>query len=428
MTEPVDLPVPVSFTDPSTPGIGRRGFLTAAGLGVGALAATAVLRPSGLVAPAGAATTTGNTLVYVFLRGAADGLSFLAPLGDATLATARPGVAIPDAAALPVDGRFGLHPALTRVAALLADGRAAFVPAAGSPNPDRSHFSAQAMMDRGTATDATLTTGWLGRYLQATTRSGDVLVRGFGVAPGTPLALRGTKAIAAPRLENLALTSVGSGITTDRLQTALGAMYPNVGNDALRAGASAALGVMRELAPAIATATPPAGWTSGFRAAFWPIAKLLGDGFPLEVAAVNLGGWDEHDTMGSPTDPNSNQTKLVSALDSALGAFFDQIGPAAAARTTVIVTTEFGRRIALNGAGGTDHGRGMVMMVLGAGVSPGVHGAWPGLVDADAGNVRVVNDWRAVCAEVVARRMRPVDLAPIFPGFDTRTTLGVMAA
>jgi len=426
MSDDLDLPLVVPLTRP----VGRRGFLTAAGLGAGALAATAVLRPSLLAAPAGAATSSsGNVLVYVFLRGAADGLSFLAPLGDPTLAAARPGVAIPDAAALPVDPHFGLHPAMTRIAALHASGRAAFVPAAGSPNPDRSHFFAQAMMERGSATDPSLTTGWLGRYLQATARSGEDLLRGLGVADGVPLSLRGSTAVAAPRLQSLSLDPAGGGVTAAQVQSALTAMYPAASNDALRSGATAALGVVRELAPIAASSAPPAAWTGGFGPAVWPVAKLIADGFPVEIATIDLGGWDEHDAMGSPTDPYANQTRLVAGLDSVLGMFFDQIG-AAAARTTVIVTTEFGRRIALNGSGGTDHGRGMVMMALGAGVSPGVHGAWPGLVDTDAGDVRVVNDSRSVCAEVLSRRLRPVDLTTVFPGFDARpaTWLGVTTA
>lgn len=424
--DPTDLPLALSLTRP----VGRRGFLTAAGLGAGALAATAVLRPGALVPAAGAATPgPGNILVYVFLRGAADGLSFLSPLGDATLAGARPGVAIPDHAALALDGRFGLHPSMTRIAALHAAGRAAFVPAAGSPNPDRSHFAAQAMMERGSATDASLTTGWLGRYLQATTRSGDDRLRGFGVATGTPLALRGSPAVAAPRLESLSLAGVGGGVTSAQVQTALAQMYPGSAHEAVRTAADDALGIVRELAPIVATSAPPTGWTTGFLPAFWPVAKLVADGFPVEIATIDLGGWDEHDAMGSPTDPNANQTRLVAGLDAAVGAFFDQLG-AAAARTTVIVTTEFGRRIALNGSGGTDHGRGMVMMLLGAGVQPGVRGAWPGLVDTDAGDVRVVNDARTVCAEVLARRMRPADLTTVFPGFDVRppTWLGVATA
>jgi uncharacterized protein (DUF1501 family) len=96
----------------------------------------------------------------------------------------------------------------------------------------------------------------------------------------------------------------------------------------------------------------------------------------------------------------------------------------------VIITTEFGRRIAINGSGGTDHGRGMLMMVLGAGVKPGVHGLWPGLIDTDRGDVKVMNDFRKVYAEVLGRRMRTTNLASVFPGFDTSQAnwLGITTA
>jgi len=409
-------------------GMDRRRFLGVVGVGGGALAATAWLRPSALIGRAAAASAApDNVIVEIFLRGGADGLSFVTPLGDPTLARLRPGVAIPDASALTIDGRFGLHPAMVRIAGLLRDGRAAFVPAAGSPSPNRSHFSAQAMMDQGIAA-GTSTSGWLGRYLQATTGSIEDPLRAVGVGNGLAASLRGSNAVATPNLQSLALTSAGTGASSTQIAAALRATYPGASSPVLRAAAAAGLDIVAEVAPIAAGAAPPATWPTGFGAALWPIAKLIAEGFPLEIATADLGGWDEHDAMGSPTDPNANQTKLVAGLDAAVGAFFDWIG-GAAARTTVLVTTEFGRRIALNGSGGTDHGRGMVMMVLGGGVNPGVHGDWPGLTDTDAGDVRVANDYRRVFAEVLGRRGRATDLTAVFPGADVRpsTWLGVMA-
>ena len=124
----------------------RRRFLTVSGVGATAIAATAYIRPSMFFGQAGAAVTSsatasGNIIVNIFLRGAADGLSFLSPLNDSTYQTLRPGVAIPDASALGVNNQFGLHPGAVRIKALLDAGQAAFVPAAGSPNNNRSHFS-----------------------------------------------------------------------------------------------------------------------------------------------------------------------------------------------------------------------------------------------------------------------------------------------
>ena len=426
----MDDPTPIAL--PLLGPMDRRRFLGAVGAGSVAIAATAWLQPGALLGRAAAASapaTTSNVIVEIFLRGAADGLSLLAPLGDPTLQTARPGVAITDDIALRVDDHFGLHPAMTRIKGLFDAGRAAFVPAAGSPNPNRSHFSAQAMMERGSATDASLTTGWLGRYLAATAATTEDPLRGVGIGNGLAASLRGSTAIATPNLRSLSLTSPGTGASSTQLQTALRAMYPEATSESLRDAAAAGLDVVAEVAPITATSSPPATWPTGPGAALWPIAKLLTEGFPVEIATVDLGGWDEHDAMGSPTDPNGNQTRLVAGLDAAIGAFFDWIGDAAA-RTTVIVNTEFGRRIALNGSGGTDHGRGMVMMVLGGGVAPGVHGDWPGLVDTDAGDVRVVNDYRRVYAEVLGRRGRHLDLSTVFPGFDTssRNWIGVTSS
>ncbi len=412
----------------------RRRFLAVSGVGATALAATAYFRPSVFFGRAGAAVTssaatTNNIIVNIFLRGAADGLSFLSPLNDSTYQTLRPGVAIPDASALAVNNQFGLHPGAVRIKALLDAGQAAFVPAAGSPNNNRSHFSAQAMMDKGSATDPTLTSGWLGRYLAATAGVSEDALRGVGIGNGLQPSLRGSAAIATPSLQSLSLYSSGTGASSTQVQTALRAMYPAATTDLLRTQAAAGTDIVAEIAPIAATSAAPTGWPTGFGSALWPIAKLIAAGYPIEIATADLGGWDEHDAMGAATDPAGNQYKLVSGLDTALGAFFDYIG-GAAARTTVIITTEFGRRIAINGSGGTDHGRGMVMMVLGAGVNPGVHGAWPGLTDTDNGDVKVVNDFRKVYAEVLGRRMRTTNLASVFPGFDTSSSnwLGVTTA
>lgn len=426
----LDTPVGVSLLG----SMDRRRFLSVSALGASAIAASVYLRPSAFFGTASAAITSGapttnNIVVNIFLRGAADGLSFLSPLNDSTYQSLRPGVAIPDAAALAVNDRFGLHPGAVRIKALLDAGRAAFVPAAGSPNNNRSHFSAQAMMDRGSATDATLSTGWLGRYLTATSGSSEDSLRSVSIGNALQPSLRGSDAIATPNLQSLSLSSAGTGASSAQVQTALRAMYPAAANELLRAQGAAALDIVAEIAPIAATSTPPTGWPTGFGSALWPIAKLIAAGYPIEIATADLGGWDEHDAMGSATDPNGNQYKLVAKLDEALGAFFDFIG-GAAERTTVIITTEFGRRIALNGSGGTDHGRGMCMMVLGAGVNPGVHGSWPGLVDTDNGDVKVVNDFRKVYAEVLGRQMRTTNLAEVFPGFDTSPSnwLGVTAA
>ncbi len=417
---------------PLAPGMGRRRFLTVAAGTAGAVCATAYLRPGWLVGTAHAAEvaapSTSNVLVVLFLRGGADGLSLLAPVGDPTYPVQRPDIAVPARAALPVDATFGLHPAAPNLKRLLDDGRLAVVPAAGSPNPTRSHFEAQDLIEKGTPTNAMTVDGWLGRYLRASATTPAATLRGYSSGPGLPASTRGATVVASPDLSSLRLQSTERwASSTAQMSTALAAMYAS-GASVLRAPAASGLDLVTAVGSVVDDAEPPADWPSGFGPALWPIAKLVSAGLPVEVATADLGGWDTHEEMGSATDRNGRMSKLVADLDASLGAFFGALGPAAD-RVTVVVMSEFGRRIAQNGSGGLDHGHGQVMLVAGGGVSPGVKGAWVPLTDTDDGDVRVLNDYRLVLAEVLARRMRPVDMSLVFPGFDAGAPrwLGVTA-
>jgi uncharacterized protein (DUF1501 family) len=425
-----DNPVAVPLTE----GLGRRRFLTMAGGAAGALAATAWIRPSlllGGTAEAAGAPVAGNTLVQLFLRGGADGLSLVAPLGDATYQDLRRGVAVPDGVALPLDGRFGLHPRATALKALYDQGRLAVVPAAGSPAASRSHFEAQDLIEKGTPTTSLTPDGWFGRWMARTSGAEENALRGVGVGNGLQAALRGSKAISTPDLSSLVLTDLNTvrwtGVAGE-MANALRGMNAGTANVLLKAQSAAALDVVAELAPIVADSELPESWPLDYGESLWPIARLLSAGIPVEAAAADIGGWDFHDHMGSPTDVNGELGRLIAGLDAAIGAFFTHLGPAGD-RVTMVVMSEFGRRIEANGSGGTDHGHGQVMLVIGGGVSGGVKGAWPGLVDHDNGDVRVVNDYRAVLSEVLARRMRATDLGPVFPGFDTSPAswLGVTA-
>jgi uncharacterized protein (DUF1501 family) len=427
---PVDAPVAVPLVGG---GLSRRHFLAIAGGTAGAVAATAYLRPSFLLGePVGASPATGNTLVHVFLRGGADGLSLVPPRADSTYQSARPGVAVADAAALPLDSRFGLHPAATSLKALYDQGRVAVVPAAGSPNPTRSHFEAQDLIEKGTPATATTPDGWFGRWMNQTANESESHLRGLGVGYGLQAALRGSAAMATPDISSLALEGMdtvawagGNGEITG----ALAGMYAASTDPVLKAQGAAALTVVNQLGPIAADSDLPADWPQDYGRALWPIARLIAGGIPVEAAGADLGGWDLHDAMGSPTNVNGDMYRHIRELDAALGAFFAYLGPLGA-KVTVVVMSEFGRRIAVNGSGGTDHGRGQAMLVVGGGVSGGVKGTWPGLADTDSGDVRVVNDYRAVLSEVLTTRMRATNLATVFPGFDTSSAgwLGVTAA
>ena len=367
-------------------------------------------------------------LVVLFLRGGADGLSLAPPLGDSLYQSVRPTIRVPDAAALALDGRFGLHPAAARLKGMYDTGRLVVVPAAGSPDPSRSHFDAQDFMEKGTPGVKVTATGWLGRHLTATAGA-DHTLRGLGIGYGAQPSLRGYPAVSTPDIQSLSLTAWGVEETT--VHGALATMYGSATHPILQAQSLAALEVLDELAPIVASSAPPAGRPgTGVARALWPVAKLLTSGIPVEAACVDHGGWDTHDGMGAATNVNAPMYQQVAALDGALGAFFDALG-AEAGRVTVVVLSEFGRRVAENASGGLDHGHGNAVLVAGAGLAGGVKGTWPGLASLDNGDVPVVNDYRTVLAELLTNRFgaTAATLATTFPGFDSSapTFLGVTA-
>jgi len=378
-------------------------------------------------AAAAAAPYTGNTLVVVFLRGGCDGLSVLAPVADPAYHAARPTISVPEAAALPLTGvasraDFGWHPAATRLAQLYGAGRVAAVPAAGSPDHSRSHFDCQAGEEAGRPEDRTsVAGGWLGRYL-AGTSANDHPLRAFTAGSGLPASLRGYGAISAPSLDQLGLIPWGPEPTWAMSAITAGYTADRAGAD-LSMWAGTTIGALTEVAPLTTSGTqPPAGWPGGELArGLYTVARLVESGLPMQVATVDLGDWDHHSEMGSATDATGRTHKKVTELDSAIGAFFDRLDAAGAGgRVTLVTMTEFGRRVHENDSGGVDHGWGGPMLVVGAGVSPGVKGPWPGVapLSLDNGDLAVTVDHRRVLSELLVRRLAAPNLADVFPGFN----------
>jgi uncharacterized protein (DUF1501 family) len=206
----------------------------------------------------------------------------------------------------------------------------------------------------------------------------------------------------------------------------LNRVYRSVSNPLLKAQALSAIQALKTVGSTLATAVPPKSLSTGLGASLFQIAKLINSGFPVEVATADLASFDFHAAMGSATTTKGGQYALLAQMDAAIGAFFAYLGTNAS-RVTLVTMSEFGRRIAENSSGGTDHGHGTTMMVLGGGVNSGVKGIWPGLTNTIDGDVIVANDYRTVLAEVIAKRLRPVNMGTVFPGFGAPSYTGVMA-
>lgn len=398
-------------------GLTRRRFLA----GVGA---TGVAVVGGQAAPtrvAFAARTTadaGNTVVFVFLRGGADGLGILVPnapsLGLTFLRSVRESLVPPAAQLVPLDGGGGwaLRAAMRPLHDLLwAGGELAFVPAVWAPGVTRSHFQAERFLEVGGSAGSR--SGWLDRVL-AELAPGETF-RALAHGGREPISMEGPQpCVGMASLADFVLP--GAAAARAESQAVLSALYADVagplGDDARTA--LAALGT----ADAIRAQTGPRNGavypTAGVGRALSDLASVLRAEVGLRLATVDVGGWDTH------TDATRRLDQRLAEVVQALTAFMTDLGPERRSRVTVVVQTEFGRRVAMNASGGTDHGTGSLMWLLGGGVAGrAVHGAWRPLnskADLVLGDVPGLNTMFDVLGEVVQKRLGVGSLARVFPG------------
>lgn len=400
-------------------GFTRRRFLAGAGMAAAAALGSQLVTTRYAYAVPG--TGTGRVLVVVFLRGGFDGLAAVVPSGDPAYAVARPGIGVPQRLLLPLERGFGLHPALAALHPHWLAGRLAVVHAVGGPNISRSHFQAQDQVERGVdAGDAR--TGWLERALATTGPGTTFRATAEGVA--VPMSLAGTPDVVSLR----GVGSVALYRRSERITTALRQLY--TGLDLLAAEqVPLALQLLAE-----ATALqeqrykPRAVYPNGALGdALADVARLIGSGTGLRVATVDVGGWDLHTNAG-PAE-GGDMTDHLRMLGDSLAAFATDLGDALG-DVTVVTMSEFGRRVAQNGSGGTDHGHGNAMLLLGGRVAGRrVLGRWPGLA-ADAlvdGDLAGVTDYRDVLYEVARTQLGIGPVSSVFPGLG-HAPLGLLRA
>lgn len=356
-----------------------------------------------------------RTLVVVFLRGAADGLTLVAPIGDGNYRKFRPRLAVRKEDAVMLDGFFGLHPNLGALAPAWKDGDLCIVHGAGGESDTRSHFEAQELMEHGGPAAG----GWLGRFLRSQRPDASPL-SAVALSPTLPEMLSGAPAAAA--FESLAEFSLTEGRGESRMPPEfpreLRRLY-ELETDALRDAARNTFAALARIEAIDPNALPGNGASydgqDSFSHGLRQVAQLIKADVGLDAASVDLGGWDSHFTQNILIDP------LMLRLARGLAAFRQDLG-ARMATTTVVVMTEFGRRVAENSAFGTDHGRGSAMFVLGGGVKGGrVIGPWPGLTPEmfdGPGDLPVWNNYRDVLAPILVRHGASAEaLGKVFPDF-----------
>ena len=376
------------------------------------LAATAAVGVVPTLSFAGAAGGGDNRLVVVILRGGMDGLGAAPAIGDPAFAAARGPLAQLPAPALPLDATLALHPNLVELHAMYARGEAAVVHAVGLAYRERSHFDAQQVLESGGTRPYELSTGWLGRALAA---SGS---KGIALQTAVPLMLRGRAVV------DTWAPSVLPDPSAD-LVARLERMYAG---DATLATALERAKTLRLDAPSPEGAVMTGGMAGGPRPSAFVVlaqraAEFLVHPAGPQAAVLDIGGWDTHANQASPNGPLANGLRQLDAGLAALRAGL--VAGGAWGRTVVVVASEFGREVAVNGTLGTDHGSGGVAFVLGGPVRGGrVAGDWPGLARSErfeGRDLRVTTDLRAVLKGVLGDHLqiasRVLD-SEVFPGSD----------
>ena len=360
-------------------------------------------------------------LVCLFQRGAVDGLNMIVPHGDPLYYRERPRIAVPNQDVIDLDGYFGLHPRLTALKSLWDSKRLAAIHAIGSPDSTRSHFDAQDYMESGTPGVKATPDGWLNRYCQHDREHQDTPFRAVAFGPALPRILAGTApSLAIDDLEAFGMRAPQPA-ARDRLTRAFGELYAGSATGLLSTSSREAFEAIQLLKQVDPTRFPPANGADYPRGklgkSLLQIAQLIKAGVGVQIAFVDVTGWDTHVNQGAS---EGQLAARLAELGQALAAFAQDLGPELD-NVVVLTMSEFGRTVHENGNSGTDHGHATAMLVMGGGVNGGkVLGRWPGLDPADrfeGRDVAVTTDFRDLFAEILARHLGARDLADVFPGF-----------
>lgn len=382
----------------------------------------------------------GKVLLVLFQRGAADALNVVVPHGESAYYKMRPNIAVPRptqgaaAAAIDLDGFFGLHPSLSPFKRMWDDGMLAPVHAVGSPSNTRSHFDAQDYMESGTPDNKGTRDGWLNRYLAVRGTCDECKVptptthfRAVSMTPQTPRILEGpAPTVAMNNLDEFTIRT--DGTAAQRIE----ALYRTGSADVVHAAGGDMFEAMKILKAANPQKYLPENSADYPRSPFGQhlrqIAQLIKADVGLEVAFADVGGWDTHVNQGGATGQLANR---LDDFARAIGALVQDLGNRMA-DVTILTMSEFGRTARQNGNGGTDHGHATAMFVIGGDVKgKKVYGKWPGLEPEQLNEGRdlaLTTDFRSVFSEVAYKHLGAANMKAVFPGYgmDEKKWLGVL--
>ncbi len=364
----------------------------------------------------------GDTLVVIFLRGAADVLNMVVPHGEEAYYALRPTLGVPrpddsgkkkEERVLDLDGFFGFHPSMNALLDAWTSQQLAIIHACGAPDESRSHFKAMELMERGVDDERGPASGWIGRHLATLNTGNSSPLRAVGMGTRPQRSLSGSVPVSA--LRSIADFHLGGDPRAlQQMRAALNTVYAD---DVLGQDTLSIMDTLEKLDPNNYYSPFTNYPDTEFGLALKQTAMLIKAEVGLEVSAIDVGGWDTHFAQGSTTGLMPN---LMKDLADGIAAFHADMQEHMQ-NLTVVTMSEFGRRASENGSLGTDHGHGSMMMVMGGNVDGGkVHGEWPGLEDGQMigpGDLAVTTDYRDVLSEVLQKRLNNPATDEIFPDY-----------
>jgi len=361
----------------------------------------------------------GKILVVVQFSGGNDGLNTVIPYADDAYHRARPTIGHAANTVHKLNDYIGLHPNLGPVADLIQKGKASVIQGVGYPNPNRSHFRSMDIWQSARPDQQTESSGWLGRYFDNNCPGCDPKV-GVVVGQQLPLAMQGEKvmpiAFERPeafryngpdrqRYKALNSTDAPPAPASSAAARELDFLHRTAMDAQL--SSDKVLAILRNYR---STATYPQG---EFGQSLRTVAAMIAGGMPTRVYYVSLGGFDTH------VGERGRHDNLMKQFAEGMQAFWkDMTEQRNDQRVLMMTFSEFGRRVAQNASGGTDHGTAAPMFLFGSSVKSPVVGRHSSLTNLDQGDLRFTTDFRSVYATVLENwldaRSQPV-LGAKFP-------------
>lgn len=392
--------------------IKRREFIQ-----VGSLATANLFVPKFLKAfETGKAVPPGNKVVVVLqLSGGNDGLNTVIPIRNDIYYKSRPKLGIERTMALSVTDEVGLHPELTAFADAFHNGDLGILNSVGYPNPDRSHFRSMDIWQTASASNEYITSGWIGRYLDAQCNGCGKPTQALEIDDILSLALKGNEmnGLAFKDPKRLFGTSnekffkdVSSHHNDHHDEQPVDYLYKTMAETL-----SSADYIFKQSKAHPSTAPYP---NTNLGKDLQTIASLIYSDINTKVYYVSLGSFDTH------VNQQQQQQRLFKEMNDAVGAFVKDLKANNRFNDVLLFTfSEFGRRVSQNASGGTDHGTANSMFLIGGGLKEkGIINALPDLTDLDQGDLKYKIDFKNVYSTVLNQWLNADDEKILGKKFD----------